>query len=517
MKEIIYIQAGRLANHVGTHFWNAQQNYFTYGEDAEDSIVEHDVSFREGLSLKGDGAVLNQGEPTFSPRLLLFDRKSNFGAVSDLYGSDEDASDGIVEPWEGEVVEYRQDQIPPSQHHAELDVEEEISRPGTGHASPRYWSDYNLVYYHPRSVQRLPDVPDWEDAEGDWISNSEMFEKYDEEVDLTDGAFRMFVEECDNLQGIQITNDVATFGSFTNAFLAKIRDELSKLPCLAFSLLSPSVPGKLDSDDPRRIKLALNDALAIQGLCELSTIAVPIQSPTGWNTGKWSSGLHFSRDNPYHSSAILSTHIESATLPLRLQGSVNDMSSFTTVLNWRGNTRLAQISGLFPASSDDTFEKDVEKRIFDLSKLTSDQNIHHDLKTTYARIDVSRGYSTNTIASYDKWARQCQPLPLCVHAPAIELPSSFPPILTAPSQIIRTLSSLHTTSQSSSIFAAYGALANDCLTKHADVISRMGVELDDVKELREGMWVLEDGYKQDAHDGNDSGSDGGNLGEDEEY
>lgn len=50
MKEIIYIQAGRFANHVGTHFWNSQQGYFTYGEDAEEPIVDHDISFREGVN-----------------------------------------------------------------------------------------------------------------------------------------------------------------------------------------------------------------------------------------------------------------------------------------------------------------------------------------------------------------------------------------------------------------------------------------------------------------------------------
>jgi hypothetical protein len=49
MKEIIYIQAGNISNHVGTHFWNAQQSYFTYRE-GEEVLVEHDVSFREGIS-----------------------------------------------------------------------------------------------------------------------------------------------------------------------------------------------------------------------------------------------------------------------------------------------------------------------------------------------------------------------------------------------------------------------------------------------------------------------------------
>lgn len=49
MKEIIYIQAGNTSNHVGTHFWNAQQSYFNYTGD-EEVLVDHDVSFREGVS-----------------------------------------------------------------------------------------------------------------------------------------------------------------------------------------------------------------------------------------------------------------------------------------------------------------------------------------------------------------------------------------------------------------------------------------------------------------------------------
>lgn len=64
------------------------------------------------------------------------------------------------------------------------------------------------------------------------------------------------------------------------------------------------------------------------------------------------------------------------------------------------------------------------------------------------------------------------------------------------------------------MFAAYASLANDCLTKHADVVSRMGLETDDVKELRETMWSLEDKYRDDE---GVVGSDDGGLGEDEEF
>lgn len=56
MKEILYIQAGTLPNFVGTHFWNTQESYFQYdgdgGDDKAEPEINHDISFREGLSPK---------------------------------------------------------------------------------------------------------------------------------------------------------------------------------------------------------------------------------------------------------------------------------------------------------------------------------------------------------------------------------------------------------------------------------------------------------------------------------
>ena len=44
MKEILYIQAGQLANYTGAHFWNTQESYLS----ADDDLVAHETSFREG-------------------------------------------------------------------------------------------------------------------------------------------------------------------------------------------------------------------------------------------------------------------------------------------------------------------------------------------------------------------------------------------------------------------------------------------------------------------------------------
>lgn len=54
MKEIIYVQAGSYANHIGTHFWNTQESYLnalghTSLEEASSDISEIDpqVAFRQ--------------------------------------------------------------------------------------------------------------------------------------------------------------------------------------------------------------------------------------------------------------------------------------------------------------------------------------------------------------------------------------------------------------------------------------------------------------------------------------
>ena len=57
MKEILYVQAGTLPNFVGAHFWNTQESYFQYdngvnADEADEPEIDHDVSFREGLSPK---------------------------------------------------------------------------------------------------------------------------------------------------------------------------------------------------------------------------------------------------------------------------------------------------------------------------------------------------------------------------------------------------------------------------------------------------------------------------------
>lgn len=83
----------------------------------------------------------------------------------------------------GDPVEYKQEPVGKSQYQTDL---EELDFAGGDASSAaqladvRYWSDFNRLYYVPRTVQKIPDIPEWADAEGNWTAGHETFTRYDE-------------------------------------------------------------------------------------------------------------------------------------------------------------------------------------------------------------------------------------------------------------------------------------------------------------------------------------------------
>ena len=94
----------------------------------------------------------------------------------------------------GDVVEYRQDPVPKSDYHTQFEASEDLEDKDTddpdalAHVDAdkiRYWADYSRIYLHPRSIQRLPDLPDWEASEGDWAKGLEEFNRLEEVQSVT--------------------------------------------------------------------------------------------------------------------------------------------------------------------------------------------------------------------------------------------------------------------------------------------------------------------------------------------
>ncbi|KIY44420.1 tubulin nucleotide-binding domain-like protein [Fistulina hepatica ATCC 64428] len=499
MKEILYVQAGRTANAVGTHFFNTQEAYFTY-EGEGDPLTRTEVSFRQ--------SYIN-ADVVYCPRVLIFDQKESFGnfAKTNLldYSFADEAGGASSTLWYAPFLPIRRMYpIPIGRYHASLNhqfsaevCDDDLIQDLVPEDSQN-WSDYNLLYYDPHSVQSLPDGSSFSKTMNNWATGQEDFSRHAKNFDVMETSVRYFVEECDTLQGIQLMNDTSTFGSFMTAFLTSFRDEFPKLPSLTIPFMSSAIPGGVEPDDVLGLARLVIDAYYLRQISDLSSANVPIlhlsTCPREISHGR---GIHANPKNMYEMSAILSAHIETATLPLRLAHEQEDLSSFTSHLNWRGNTPFSTLRGMLPLRSGDSLDP------------VSDLSLPGSLNTDvfYARRDVSRGFSPSLIAAYDEW---CTRLPLSeilvtrCHAPSYPLPSSFPTrIFAERPQKERTglsgvgvFSSMSTSSATSQWFSSY-AIALENIRENASAMGRVTEDILDADEYRElinSLWMYQDNY-----------------------
>ena len=138
----------------------------------------------------------------------------------------------VVHGRDGRAVEYKQALVDKSRYHEQLEEENFLTSPNNPDPDPaqldsfvvdestvRYWSDFNRVDYHPRSIQKLPDLSDWDSGMGDWVAGKETSDKCNNQASrslecvavmpyplfqdgesLMDDSVRLFVEECDSFQ-----------------------------------------------------------------------------------------------------------------------------------------------------------------------------------------------------------------------------------------------------------------------------------------------------------------------------
>ena len=185
--------------------------------------MDHDVHFRPGV-----GA---DGTETFTPRTVIYDLKGAFGTLrkyNALYELTEDANLGQG-LWDGKEVIQQQTPISQSDYQKKLDAG--LPAPKLTTETVRYWSDYNRLFYHPRSIVQLNDyelhskIMPFED----WNVGEDLFSDLDKEHDLLDRDVRPFAEECDQLRAIQLfTSSDDAWGGFSARYVDRLRDEFGK-------------------------------------------------------------------------------------------------------------------------------------------------------------------------------------------------------------------------------------------------------------------------------------------------
>jgi hypothetical protein len=132
--------------------------------------------------------------------------------------------------------------IEPSQYQESLDAG--AAAPELTTSTVRYWSDFNCVFFHPRSIVQLNEyelnssLMPFEK----WDMGNELFSSLDKDHDIIDRDLRPFLEEADQMQGFQVMTGIDdAWGGFATKYIERMRDEYGKTPIWVWGLQEPTV------------------------------------------------------------------------------------------------------------------------------------------------------------------------------------------------------------------------------------------------------------------------------------
>lgn len=220
----------------------------------------------------------------------------------------------------------------------------------------RYWSDFSRTYLHPRSIVQISDLESSPSSGSSPALDSfehgrDLFSTLDAEEGVLDQQLRPFVEECDLLQGLQVIGSGDDgWGGFGSAMLDKVRDEFGKT-CVWYwmpegisaggrvSFIGRTVKNALTyNDKARQLTRQLNKAKTLAELYSQADTIVPLSTPSAAHPS-----YTLNTTSKWHLSALLSTGLESATLPTRLLASPPSLFDLSTALNVQGRHTISRL------------------------------------------------------------------------------------------------------------------------------------------------------------------------------
>lgn len=95
------------------------------------------------------------------------------------------------------------------------------------------------MFYHPRSSVQLTDyeLDSTLQPFEQFDLGVDLYKQLDREHDLLDRDFRLFAEECDQMQGIQLlTTSDNGWAGFASKYIEDLRDEFGKIPIFVWGL-----------------------------------------------------------------------------------------------------------------------------------------------------------------------------------------------------------------------------------------------------------------------------------------
>ncbi|KAJ3061441.1 Protein misato 1, partial [Quaeritorhiza haematococci] len=293
----------------------------------------------------------------------------SFGALktsSELY---EGEGSHTSSTWTGHVTTFREEPYAKNSFQRYLEEQaygsaeqqaEEAAGPPTFssdlESSVSVWSDYNKMYYHPRTIVELSQYKH-NDATNPFMSfvqGRDILRDSDMRDAILDDHLRYFIEECDAFQGFNVVTEYNTaFGGLASDLLVLIRDEMPKIAITTFGLgVHPSdLPSSPAKAHQKSAISSVNTSLATKFLSDASSVFVPIWSPTVAEHNRY---LNINYALKYHWSAYLAAAIDTITFPARSKNIFQHSLDAASLVNSNGKTPLASLQTGIPVPISDT-------------------------------------------------------------------------------------------------------------------------------------------------------------------
>lgn len=219
-------------------------------------------------------------------------------------------------------------------------------------STTKYFSDFASTFYHPRSLIPIAPAhpvldPSSQIATNDlpsfntYADGHSLFDSLNTQEDIFDRDLRLWIEECDSLQAIQVfVGADDAWAGFTSAYVQDIRDQVGKGSIWVWGL--DGLEQKEQNMATRRTK-TLNHAAALASITSQASLYVPLSVPA-----RLHESVSLDRSVLWHTSALVSSAIESVTLPVRLRGDggrrVPVLSDWEEALNDNGRRRIGEVA-----------------------------------------------------------------------------------------------------------------------------------------------------------------------------
>jgi len=330
-REIVTLQFGTFANHVGCHFWNIED---TYRRNNEKNVeLDPCIFFRQSES--------KTGKVETTPRTVIVDSQRGLGALDSLgnvykkRNKVDRSQPPDVYSWDGRIKLCQTEEQPrndfqsayfkqlkleeqsmsntrKNQKVQEKAVEETKKSAETLDNSVKYWSDFSQLDFHKRSLYTLSYGDSLAQPFARFSYGSDLFSNYGKSEDWLDQV-RFFAEECDNFQGFHTFTDVTdAFGGISSQLLRHLRDDYSSKPIMLFSLATHVPEIKKDTLANRQIRL--NKFFCRNKFWDTVTSITPVNI-NNWNAKDFRLPVQYDRN--FHTSAVIGSSLQTVTSPYR--------------------------------------------------------------------------------------------------------------------------------------------------------------------------------------------------------